>query len=287
MDFNSYWYVGLVFFSLLLLIYVYFKKRRKEILLIFLGAVGVGYIIESVIYDFLGSYRYYPHLLRHKPYYDSNLGSFASNAFSLPASAVFIAVFRKNWLWILMFTGLFAVIEWLFLYLHIYKHYWWRTGYTALGLPFYYTMIKIMYQKLWQPLGGFWHLLITYLVVSPVFDTLHILPIMLFSNRYYQLGWHKFPPMDTNAFGAVYYLVLSFLIILAVKLHFNHKWIKLTLVFTVTLFINLMLERMGILHSLTWWDMSYNIILSIFIYFFSEAVSKRLEGNFNQMFSEL
>lgn len=279
MDFHSFCYIGMVFFSLLLLLFVYFKKRSKQILLLYLAAVGIGYLIEAVIYDFLGSYQYYPHLLHNAPCYDSNLGSFASNAFSLPASAVFIAVFRKKWHWLLLFACLFAGMEWLFLHLHIYKHNWWRTEYTAAGLPAYYAAIKVLYGKLMQPLTGFWNYIITFLIVSPVSDTLHILPIMLFFNRYYQLGWHKNIFQDTNAFSAIYYIVFSLLLIMAVKLHSKRKWPKMALILMGTLFVNITLERIGILHSLTWWDRYYYIILSLLIFIISDAVSKRLSGN--------
>lgn len=60
MNINSLCYLGLGFLNIIFLIYVCFKKGIRRSLLLFLAMVGVGYIIEAVIYNFLGSYQYYP-----------------------------------------------------------------------------------------------------------------------------------------------------------------------------------------------------------------------------------
>jgi hypothetical protein len=113
---NSLWYLGLAILCLILLVYVRFKTGSSRSLLLFMTMVGVGYIIEAVIYNFLRSYQYYPKLIKHNAYWSSNMGSIASNALALPVVATFISTFRKNWMWLIVFTGLFAGIEWLFIF---------------------------------------------------------------------------------------------------------------------------------------------------------------------------
>ncbi len=180
---NSYCYLGLGFISIILLFYVCYKTGVRRALLTFMAMVGLGYIIEAVIYNLLDSYQYYPKIIKHNPVYDSNLGAIASNALSLPAVAAYLVAFRKTWLWFVVMIGVFAGIEWTFLELHIYKHHWWKIRYTSLGLPGYFIFAKILYQKIAQPLKGFSHTLFLYLLVSPFVGTFHIPPIMLFSNR--------------------------------------------------------------------------------------------------------
>ncbi|MBV7506165.1 hypothetical protein KW850_12945 [Bacillus sp. sid0103] len=55
MSINSICYLGLGFLSVILLGYVRYKKGIKRSLLLFLAMVGLGYMIEAIIYNFLGS----------------------------------------------------------------------------------------------------------------------------------------------------------------------------------------------------------------------------------------
>jgi hypothetical protein len=81
---NSICYLGLVFLSVIRLGYLCYKKGIKRSLLLFLAMVGLGYMIEAIIYNFLGSYQYHPKILMHDRIYNSNMGAIASNAFALP-----------------------------------------------------------------------------------------------------------------------------------------------------------------------------------------------------------
>ena len=65
MEFNSYWYLGLGILSILLLIYVCIKTRSIMALWLFITMIGLGYLIEAVIYNFAHSYQYYPKLIKH------------------------------------------------------------------------------------------------------------------------------------------------------------------------------------------------------------------------------
>ena len=276
MDLNSYCYLGLGFLSLILLIYVYWKIRSPRIFLLLLATIGLGFLIEAVIYNFSLSYQYYPHIIKHDPIYDSNLGAVASNAFSLPIVATFIATFRKKWPWLLFFTGLFVGIELLFLHLDIYKHNWWRIEYTAIGLPFYFATAKLLYQKLSQPLTGIWHNLLLYLNTGPILGLLHIFPIMFFNMRYYKLGWFENTSQDTNAFATIYYLIISFVIVMITKYHWNHKVLKYAILPILITVITLILSKMKILHSLVWWDKYYYIFFPIIVLLIAQAISNRL-----------
>lgn len=276
MDFNSYWYLGLAILSVLLLIYICIKKRSVRSLLLFFVMVGIGYIIEAVIYILLGSYQYYPKLIVHEPYYDSNLGAIASNTLALPSVATFIAAFRLRWMWLIFFTCLFVGIEWLFLKLNIYSHNWWRLGYTALGLPFFFAVAKKMYSLVLQPLKGVKHFLILLLIVGAITGTLNILPIMFFSNRYYRPGWFASPAHDTTAFSTVYYMCASILLVMMVKLHWKYKWMKYTLIAVVVTIVTIILKAAGILYIHVWWDPIYYVLLPIIVLMIAEAVSRRL-----------
>jgi hypothetical protein len=263
MKFNSYWYLGLGILSILLLIYVYKKSRSPRGLLLFVAMIGLGYIIETVIYNFGHSYRYYPKFISHDSFYDSNMGAIASNALALPAVATFIAVLRKNWLWTLFFISIFAGIEWTFLKLNIYSHNWWKIGYTSLGLIVFFPIAKVFYQLLSQPLKGFVHSLLLFLIIGPFSGSFHIMPIMFFSIRYYELGLFDLHSQDTTAFSALFYLTASLFYVWIAKQQWTVKWLKYVITPLMMYTVNVILEKAGILHSLVWWDTWYYVILSI------------------------
>ena len=276
MEFNSYWYLGLGILSILLLIYVYIKTRSLRSLLVFVTMVGLGYLIEAVIYNFAHSYQYYPKLIKHDSFYDSNMGAIASNALALPAAATFIGAFRKNWIWILFFISLIAGIEWTFLKLNIYSHNWWKISYTSLGLLVYFHLAKVFYQLLTQPLKGYLHTLFLFLIVSPLAGSFHIMPIMFFSNRYYEPSWFDHRSEDTTAFSAIFYLIACLFYVWIAERHWKFKWLKYVLTALLMYTVNVILQRIGILHSLVWWDFWYYVILSVCVLKLSVTISKHL-----------
>ncbi|MEH7073086.1 hypothetical protein [Neobacillus drentensis] len=276
MNINSLCYLGLGFLSVILLLYVCYIKGIKRSLLLYLAMVGLGYMIEAIIYNFLGSYQYYPKLLKHDRIYDSNMGAIASNFLALPVTATYIASFHRKWLWIAFFTGLFAVIEWVFIKLHIYKHNWWKIGYTSLGLPFYYLSAKFLIKKMVLPLKGVLHSLVLFLVVGAIQGTFHMIPIMLFSSRYYQLGWWGNPSKDTTAFAAVSYLCATLFYVIVAKIPYLPKWLKYVITPVCMYAVTIILRKSGILHSQVWWDPWYYIIFSIIALWFTESISRCL-----------
>jgi hypothetical protein len=75
MSFNSWWYFGLGFISLILLIFICLKKNSFRILLLFLIMVELAFLTETAIYIFGDSYRYMPKIIKYDPYYDSDVGA--------------------------------------------------------------------------------------------------------------------------------------------------------------------------------------------------------------------
>lgn len=276
MDFNSYWYLGLALLSLLLLIYVYIKTKNNRIFLLLLAMIGLGYMIESFIYIFFNSYHYYPHLLKHDQYYDSNMGAIASNFFALPVAATFIAALRKSYWWIILITCLFVGVEWLFLKLHLYKHNWWRLEFTAIGLLVYFPIAKGLYKKIMQPIKGSMHFILLFLIIGPILGTLHVLPIMLFNNRSYHLGLFENLSHDTTAYGVIYYLCITLFLVFLARINWKHTWIKYLLIAIIACSITIVFSVSGILVSYLWWDKYYYILLPLFTLMITTIINKRL-----------
>lgn len=274
--YNSYWFLALIFLSVIIFIFNIFKKRNTGTLFLLLAMIGFGFIIETVIFTFLGSYEYYPKFVEEHPFYDSNLGAFASNAFALPVIATFIATFQLNWIWIILFAGIFVGIERLFLELQIYSHNWWRLAFTGLGLPFYFASAKIIYQWISKRPRGFKKNLILYLAIVSISCSTHLLPIIYFSNRIYNPGWFVSREHDTVAFGDIFFLFDSLYYCLLINIYWKTKWIKYALTGFLMFIVNQLLIAAGILQSLVWWDQLYYIGMSLILVMLTSIINKRL-----------
>lgn len=278
---NSYWYYALLVLSISLFTFILIKKRNTQSFYLLLAMIGLAFIIETVIYNFLASYDYNPNFIKNNKFYDNNLGSFVSNAFSLPVIATLIATFDLSWIWMIIFTGLFVGIEWLFLNLHIYAHNWWRLSYTGLGLPFYFATAKSYYKSILQPAGGFKYYWILYLITGSTSAFTHILPMIFFSNRIYTPGWFENSGRDSIAFGVIFYLFTSLFYCLMTKVHLNRNWIKYIFTGFLMYAVNRLLIGTGILHSLVLWDQPFYVCLSLLLLMLTGIIDSRLsKGSF-------
>jgi hypothetical protein len=273
---NSYWYYALLILSIALFCFILFKKRNTKTLFILLTMIGMGFIIETIIFNFLGCYEYNPNFIKHNTFYDNNLGAFVSNAFSLPIVASLIATFNLNWKWMVVFSGVFVGIEWLFLKVHIYSHNWWRLAYTALGLPFYFAISKVYYKWILQHSRGLKYYWILYLITGSISASAHILPIIFFSNRVYTPGWFENPGRDSIALAAVFYVCDSLFYCLMIKFNWKRNWSKYIVTGLLMYAVNQVLIEAGILRSLVWWDQPYYVGLSLLLILLTGINDKRL-----------
>jgi hypothetical protein len=244
-----------------------------------LATIGFGYIIEGFIYNLLHSYWYYPKFLKHDEIYDSNLGAIASNALVLPICATFIAVFNiKKW-GTLLLTAIILGIEWLFLKLEIYSHNWWRLEFTALGLLFiYFPFAKRLYKHLQMPTSGLPLFIILFLIIGPFIGSLHILPIMFFDIRAYDLGWYQNLSEDTNAFAMIYYIASSLLVTALAIQQWKRNRLKYPFLVLCYSALTLVLASTGILESNVWWDKIYYILLPIFMFILANRFCQTLKS---------
>ncbi len=272
---HSIWYLGLATISLILLAFVYFKTKNYRSLLLYLGMVGVGYMIEFFIYVLLDSYEYDPDIIARDAYYDNNMGAIASNMLTLPVTATLIAVYRLSWIWIAIFTVLIVGIEWLFLKLGIYHHHWWRTAYTGIGLLVYYRFAKFWFTKFIHPLKGIPHSVTLYFITWGLF-TMQFFPISFFNSRYYNIGWFDNRSHDTIAFSSLFGMLTSIFFVWMLKRKWKNSWLKYIVSAAVVFGVNLILIQFGVLHSPVWWDLLFCMGINFIILLAADAISKRL-----------
>ena len=147
---NTIWYILLAVISLLQLIFVMFKvKKRKQTFAFFLTIMGITFGLETVILIFLKSYEYYPMIFKSSPnpFNDSIAGNIFSQ-FSVSSSVLLVVALNLRFFWYFIVAAIYGIIEELFLTLGIYKHNWYRTWMTVSMFPIAIWTTKKMYSKL-------------------------------------------------------------------------------------------------------------------------------------------
>ncbi len=284
MDSHSYWYIGLIILGVVILFFAYSRKRSFQTMILFFIMVELAFLIETVIYIFLDCYMYYPHIIRWDIYYDSLFGSLCSNLLIVPALATLIGALQLRAIWIILFTGLLAAVEWYFLKIGIYTHRWWHIAYTSMGLLLvYFPLSRMIYRRLIHPMRGVLHTLFLFLATASIVGTLGILPILFFSNRNYVPGWFENMSRDTIAFGSIFYLINTGVMILLAKLFRRHHWIRYILLGAFLYILTIGLMKLEILRSYTAWDPWYYILVPLLCLRVAEGISKALYRGQNWM----
>lgn len=131
------WYLVLVVAGLGMLAAALLYRRDWKLLVLHLSLFSIIHPFEVVVMV-TGGYRYMPGVLPAGP--DNFLGAYVSDLFIVPASAVFISAFSLSWRATLCIAAIFTGIDWFFTELGVYRHIWWKSIYTGVGLIILYAI---------------------------------------------------------------------------------------------------------------------------------------------------
>ena len=146
---NTIWYLLLDLFTLieLTVILVKSKRRKFDVAYYFTLCGTVVLFFETTVFLLLRGYDYFPMIIPDPPFDDNLLGKVFSQL-SVSATALLVSVFNLKLLWILVLSGMYGLIEELFLALGIYRHNWYQTWMTVVSLIGFFWMAKKYYAKL-------------------------------------------------------------------------------------------------------------------------------------------
>ncbi|MGC7870201.1 hypothetical protein ACPUYX_01570 [Desulfosporosinus sp. SYSU MS00001] len=153
---NTIWYILLGISTIIELVVVLIKAKnyRRVIIAFYLTITGIVLVFETILLFFLKAYVYYPMILKNppRPFDDVLAGNLFSQS-SVGASALLVVVLNLKSYWFIIFGLIYGLIEELFLRLGIYRHNWYETWMTVMGIPLFFWVVKKMYIKAMQGIG--------------------------------------------------------------------------------------------------------------------------------------
>lgn len=145
---NTIWFILLGITTAATLAYVLVKAEDgKRAFAFFLSVSGLTYMVEATIFLFFKAYDYYPMLLHRVSRVDDGLAGSLFSQFSISATALLLCTRKLKFYWYLIFPLAYAAIEELFMYLGIYRQYWYRTWMTAGGFLLLFVIVKLLYDR--------------------------------------------------------------------------------------------------------------------------------------------
>jgi hypothetical protein len=273
---GSYWYLALVVLSIMIIAITYWKSRNKLISVLLFAVAGLSYLIEYIILIWLKAYDYYPGFIQDK-FADSLLGAIVSDLFSLPSTAVLIAVFQLNLGWIIAISGMFACVEMIFLQLGIYKHYWWKTYYTFISLIFYYTFIKKCFHWLNNPHGRILSIVTLILSLHFIKTQFSIILYELLKTGQYKIRWIEALGRPSYAISTPINLCDAISLTCLIVFRTRMIWKVATIVGLFAL--DIVLFMLHIIQIHTYWHFVYLILSYVFVLLIGQVFGSLLRQN--------
>lgn len=117
----------------------YKSRNKKHLFTLLMSNIGFAYLLEFFVLNLFNAYKYKPKVIKND-FFDNIFGAILSQAIFVPFTALFLTASKLGWVWKLFGGIYFTLVELLFLRLKVYKHYWWKTGYTLILIPIYFNI---------------------------------------------------------------------------------------------------------------------------------------------------
>jgi hypothetical protein len=144
---NSIPFLLLAFVHIVLFLLFAYRSKQKNIWILLLSNIGLAYLFEYPVLNLFRGYSYRPNLIKIRAQ-DKVLGAILSQGFYVPITATLLTLYRKNAYWKLGSTLIYYLIEHFFLYLKIYKTYWWKPAFTLIFMNLYFYISDWFYKAL-------------------------------------------------------------------------------------------------------------------------------------------
>lgn len=267
---NSFWYLGLVVLSILIIIITFWKKRDAKLLIFYFYLAGLIYLFDFIVLTLFNGYKYIPHLIV-TPQLDNVVGAIVSNLFAIPSAALVIAAFNLPFVWMVLLSALFMGIEQLFLHLAIFKNYWWNTGYTGFSLLIYFWISRQTWKTitLLKP-SKLMRFMILFFNCISIHGSFTFIFVVLYKVYLFHIG--VFPDIYRDHFVASIPYICLISLIIAVIVVLISKWRYRLLLIAMIYGLDWGLVKTDILRFYSYWNVNHffltHIVVLIILLFF-------------------
>jgi hypothetical protein len=271
---NIFWYIFLAIIGVSSAIYAIYMKRNKykvsTLLVFYLFSASLAWIGEFIVLGLFNSYAYKTGVFSDI-WAQNLLGHLILNTTLYPAAATMMVAFSFRYGWVFFVAALFTFIEYLFVQQGLYEQHWWR---------YYMTIIAVVgllsfYNKWFEKINNNCNRLtraITFYFVAMIIIHIPAPLLLLMEKQYYQINLVNRLFVDPYLSSIViiffYHLIESFLLVLFTCIF--KKWYWKVLPFIISITVQSILVRMGILILKNGWNLlymliSYEIFIALFI----------------------
>ncbi|MDR3565975.1 MAG: hypothetical protein P4N59_31690 [Negativicutes bacterium] len=241
---GAWWYIGIAIVAYSTIGFVLLKTKNPKSFISFCCFAAVNVIFDIFILVVFNGYMYAPGI-RVEPGADNSIGRFVSQNLSVPSTAMLIAALQLNYYYIVAFTGVYCAIEELFLRLGTYKHFWWKTWYTAIALLVFFWFAQKWHNKIMAGDNRIVNFVSHYLgVVGLIFQ--YKFYMTMFKMHTYKFGLSTDPILDSMAVGLIHTILLPLPLVIVCFLELHWLW-KLAATIWPFLFQHILIV-MGIMH---------------------------------------
>lgn len=255
-----FWYYCVIAIGVALMLITMIKKKNfLDLFSFFLSATALGYLCEVLSLFVLGSYQYKPGLF--KDYIAEDIfGHLVCNGFFWGGTAVFVAAFSLNSLWILFISFFYMLVELWFLKVGAYEHHWWRLYMTGIAAFVIFTAIKkwLLYLQgnKYQLLRKFTFFMIAWVILQGTSVILNLL-----DKQHFIIGFVQNIYQDSIFFSVPYQLCLA-----AIYSFFgsaNKRWYYTLLPLVLNIVMDSFFAFINILNFYNGWNLFYFEFLRI------------------------
>lgn len=262
---NIFWYICLAVLGVSSATCAIYMKRNKykvsTLLVFYLFSGSLAWIGEFIVLGLFNSYAYNTGVFSN-PWAQNLLGHLLLNTALYPSAATVMVAFSFRYGWIFFVAAFFTFIEYLFVKQGLYVHHWWRYYMTTITVVGILSFCSKWFPKMNKNRYGLIRAITFYFVAMII---IHIpTPILLLlEKQYYQISLvnRLFVDLYLSSIIIIFFYNLIESILLVLFTCILKKWYWKVMPFIISITVQSILARMGILIMENGWNLLYTLII--------------------------
>jgi hypothetical protein len=267
---NIFWYIFLSVIGFSSAAYAIYMKRNKykvsTLLVFYLFSASLAWIGEFIVLGLFNAYDYKTGVFSN-PWAQNLLGHLILNTSLYPAAAIVMVAFSFRYGWVFFVAALLTSTEYVFVKRGLYVQHWWRYYMTIITVVGILSFDNKWFAKIIKNCNALTRNITFYFVAMII---IHIpAPILLLlEKQYYQIDLVNRIFVDVYLSSIIiiffYHVIESLLLVVFTCI--LKKWYWKLMPFGISIAVQSILLRMGILIIKNGWNLFYTLVIyEIFI----------------------